>query len=175
MFAPPKFDAAVSVTAASRSSQCRWQEAVAASRHLVDELADVFDPHAGGVAGLEELLARGADAGGRAGQDDVAGIKRDARRQMRQLLGEIENHVASIGILLDDVVDPELDAELLRILDVAGWHDPGTDRAGVVETLLPDPIPFERRRVRQLGAAAEVACRQLVGYGIAGDIVERLL
>src|SRR5215212_98206 len=130
MFAPPKFDAAVSVTAASRSSQCRWQEAVAASRHLVDELADVFDPHAGGVAG----------------------IKRDARRQMRQLLGEIENHVASIGILLDDVVDPELDAELLRILDVAGWHDPGTDRAGVVETLLPDPIPFERRRVRQLGA-----------------------
>src|SRR6476661_2008304 len=99
-----------------------------ALRHLVDKLADVFDPDSRRVARLQELLACGADAGWRAGQDDVTGIKCDPRRQMRKLLGEIEDHVAGVGILLDDVIDPELDAKLLRVLDVACRNDPWTDR-----------------------------------------------
>src|SRR5262249_52363247 len=105
-------------------------------RKLVGQRADAFDPDLGGVAGLEELAARRADAGRRAGQDDVARIERDPRRQVRQLLGQIEDHVAGVGVLLDDVIDPKLDAELLRVLDVACRDDPRADRAGVVEALL---------------------------------------
>ena len=41
-----------------------------------------------------------------------------------------------------------LEAEILRVADVARRHDPGPQRARIVETLLPDPVPLERRRVR---------------------------
>ena len=75
----------------------------------------------------------------------------------------------------DDVVDPELNAELLRILDVARRHDAGADRAGVVEALLADPIPLERRRVWKLVAPSEIARRQFVRDGVAGHVIERLL
>ena len=59
------------------------------------------------------------------------------------------------------------------LMSLAGMM-PGPDRAGVVEALLADPVPFERRGIRKLVALAEVARRQLVGDRVAGDVVERL-
>src|SRR6476660_8355528 len=52
------------------------------SSHLVDELADALDPYPRGVAGLQELPARGADTGRRPGENDIAGIEGDPRRQV---------------------------------------------------------------------------------------------
>src|SRR5438874_2171963 len=70
--------------------------------HFVAELADVLDPELHDIAGLEEFAAAGADACRRAGEDQVAGMERQPRRQMGNLLGEVEDHLASVGILLDD-------------------------------------------------------------------------
>ena len=65
-----------------------------ASRHPVLDLADLLDPEAHHVAALEEFAAPGADAGRRAGQDQVPGIERHAGRQLLDLFGNVEDHVA---------------------------------------------------------------------------------
>src|SRR5262245_30449913 len=73
--------------------------------------ADALDPGLHDVAALEEFLPRQADAGGRAGRDQVARLQGDEGRQMGDLLGQREDHLAGMGVLLDDVVDPELEAD----------------------------------------------------------------
>src|SRR5271170_5220555 len=97
-------------------------------RHPIADLADLLDPQLHHVAGLEELATAGADARRRASEDEVARIKRHAGRQLLDLLGEVEDHVAGIGILFQYAVDPQLEPELLRIADVARRHDPRPKR-----------------------------------------------
>ena len=80
---------------------------VGGSDHRIGQAADLLDPQLDHVARLEEFAAPGPDAGGRAGEDHVAGIKRDAARQLRDLLGQREDHLPGIRILLQHVVDPE--------------------------------------------------------------------
>src|SRR5262245_26743275 len=55
-------------------------------RHLVADLADAFDPDLHHVAGLEVLAPAGADAGGCAGEDQVARMEREPRGEVRDLL-----------------------------------------------------------------------------------------
>ena len=54
-------------------------------------------------------------------------------------------------------------------------HDPGADRAGAVEILLAQPVELERRGVGDLRPLGEVARREIVADGVAGDVVERAL
>src|SRR5262252_7917007 len=119
--------------------------------HPVLELADLLDPQLDHIAGFKELAAPGAGAGGRTGENDVAGMQRHAGRQLRDLLGQGEDHLAGIGILLEHAVDPQFQPELLRIADVACRHDPGPERAGPVEGLVLGPVPLERRGVGHVG------------------------
>ena len=57
---------------------------------------------------------------------EVARLQRDARGEHRDLLGGVEDHLAGVRVLHQLVVDPELDAELVRIpISLAGTiHGP---------------------------------------------------
>src|ERR1700682_2087545 len=86
-------------------------------RHLAGQAPDPLDPDLHHVAGFQEFVAAGADTGRRAGQDQVARMEGEPRRQMGNLLGQVEDHLARVGILLEDIVDPQLEAEILRVRD----------------------------------------------------------
>src|SRR5450432_1256863 len=77
------------------------------TRHLARHADHALDPDFHHVAAIEELVAAGADAGRGAGQDQVARVQGEPRRQMGDLLGQVEDHLARIGILLEHIVDPE--------------------------------------------------------------------
>ena len=140
----------------------------------IGEGSDPFDRDLHHIAGLEELLAREPDAGGRAGEDQVAGLKRHPRREVRDLLGQREDHLARVGILLDHVVHRELDGDVLRVGHVVGRHDPWSERAGAVEAFLAEAIVLERRAVGDMRPLGEVARGEIVGDGIAGDVLKRV-
>src|SRR3954452_14811694 len=95
--------------------------------HLVAQRPDLFDPDLDHIAGFEELAARRPDPGRRSRQDEVAGMKRHPARQSGDLLGQVEDHVLAVGVLFEDIVDPQLEPQVLGIADVARWHDPGPD------------------------------------------------
>src|SRR5262245_31888791 len=113
--------------------------------HRVGQLSEALDPQADGVAALEKSLPANAHAGGRPGQDHVAGLQGHARGQHGDLLGRGEDHPAGMRVLHQLVVDPELQAEVLRIGHLARRHDPRPQRAGAVEALLTQPVEMERR------------------------------
>src|SRR5581483_5557812 len=148
--------------------------APAGSRDLRRQDSDALDLDLHDVAGLQGFAARGADAGRRAGQYQIAGMQGHAGGEMRDLFGDIKDHLASIGILFRDVVDPELDRQILRVGNVFGRHDPGTERTSAVEALLPDPVGLERGRFAHLRTARKVARREIVGDGVAGDVLKRV-
>src|SRR5262249_7896246 len=145
------------------------------SHHPVFDLADLFDPELDHVTRFEELAASSADAGRRAGEDDIAGIERHAGGELLDLLGKRVDHFAGVGILLKDAIDPQFQAELLRIAEVACRHDPRAERAGAIEGLVLGPVPLERRGIGHIGALPTVARRKIVGDGVAGNISERLV
>ena len=78
----------------------------ARSGHLVAQRADLFDPDLDHIAGFEELAARRPHPGRRSREDEVAGMKRHPARQLRDLLGQVEDHVLAVGVLFEDIVDP---------------------------------------------------------------------
>src|SRR6478672_2429459 len=73
--------------------------------HLVREHAATIDLDAHFIAGLEELAARHADAGGRAGGDHIARLQCDVAREISDLLHHIVHEPAGVGILLEHTVD----------------------------------------------------------------------
>src|SRR5262245_18551730 len=145
------------------------------SGDLGGQLADLLDPNLHGIAGLKEFAAGGADAGRCAGEDQVAGMQRHTVRQLRDLLGQVEDHVLAVGILLEHVVDPELEAEILRVADLARRHDPGSERARAVEGLVLGPVSLERRGIANVRPRSTVARGKIVGGGVAGDVAQRLV
>src|SRR6476469_1872644 len=102
---------------------------IVSSGYLVAQRSDLFDPDLDHIAGFEELAARRADPGRRSREDEVAGMERHPARQLRDLLGQVEDHVLAVGVLFEDVVDPQLEPQILGIADVARRHDPGPERA----------------------------------------------
>ncbi len=92
------------------------------------ERTDVFAPQFEAVAGFEILVASGTHTGGGSGQDHVAGMQHDAQRYLRDLFCKREDHLGRVRVLLDRAIDPQPDAESLRIADLARWNDPGSER-----------------------------------------------
>src|SRR6266550_8711283 len=115
---------AASVGRASLSDMGFAQGAGAQSGHLVGQRSDFLDPDLDHIAGLEEFPARCADPGGRAGENEIARVEGRATRQLRDLLGQVEDHMLGVGVLLEDVVNPQLEPEILRVADVVRRHDP---------------------------------------------------
>src|SRR5262245_4694232 len=109
------------------------------SGHLVGQRSDFLDPDLDHVSGLEEFPARRADPGGGAGENEVARMERHSARQLRDLLGQIEDHTLAVGVLLEDVVQPEIEAEILRVTGVARWDSPWGERARTAESLVAGP------------------------------------
>src|SRR5262249_56451703 len=137
------------------------------SGHLFGQRSAFLDSDLDHVSGLEEFPARRADPGGGAGENEVARMERHSARQLRDLLGQIEDHTLAVGVLLEDVVHPELEAEILRVADVARWHDPWAERTGALECLVLGPIGLERRGIADIRASPAVARGQVIGRGVA--------
>src|SRR5262245_65190937 len=86
----------------------RYQNEATACRHdgeppsgePVHQFTDAFDGDAYFITGFQKFAAPSADAGRRAGQDDVARMQRDALGQMRNLLDDVEDQFAGVGRLL---------------------------------------------------------------------------
>src|SRR5258708_33282806 len=114
------------------------------SGDAVLELADLLDPEPDRLARTQEALARHADARRRAGHDEIARLQRNARRKHLDLLGDGKDHLLAVRVLHQLAPHPELEAELLRIADFGGGHDPGSELAGAVEARLAHPVGIER-------------------------------
>src|ERR1051326_3807278 len=106
------------------------------SRDPVAQRPDSLDLQFHDVTGSKELSAPLTDTGRCARENDVARIERHADGQLRDLFGQREDHLAGVGILLDHVVDPQLEREVLRVGDVLGRYHPRPQRTGAVEAFL---------------------------------------
>src|SRR6185312_13228553 len=132
-------------------------------------LAESRDAQCHDVAGLEvarRLLAH-ADAGRRAGRDDVARLQRDEAADIADEMGGAEDHRLGAAGLHALAVDVEPHVQRLRIAHFVPGHEPWPKRAEAVAALALVP-----------GAAAldlEFALGDVVADEVAGDIVERLL
>ena len=80
-----------------------------------------------------------ADAGGRAGRDDVAGLKAQAGRDRGDEGWHVEDEIARVGILPELAVDPTLHVEVLWV-DLVGGHDPRPHGAEAVEGFSEEPL-----------------------------------
>src|SRR6516162_11273925 len=75
----------------------------------------------------------------------------------------------------DHVAYPQLADKTLLVDDVASRHDPRAERTRALEGLVFGPIGLERGGVADVRAPPEVARREIVGRGVAGHVIERLL
>src|SRR5215467_7980475 len=130
----------------------------------VYEHADALDLDLTGVALLHPhrvRLARVADAGRRAGEDDVAGLERHALRDVGDGLGDREHHVVGVVRLHDLPVEPRLDFQTLAAgRQLVGGDHPRAETAGTVEILTHVPLR---------GLALIFAHRAFVAAGISGN------
>src|SRR5436190_8296414 len=123
--------------------------------------AEALDLDPDAVTGLQEArrVEREADAGRRAGQDEVARLQGDRLQQEAHKRLYPEDQIISAGVLAQVAVDPRAQLQRLGAADptelVGGGH-PGPPRAERVGAL----------RARPLGLAAlEVARGDVVGDG----------
>src|SRR5436189_2339055 len=86
--------------------QAKGRMKIAQSNDFGGQCADLLDPDFHHITRLKELAARRSDSGRRAGKDQVAWVKRHGIRELLDLLCEIENHVARVGVLLENVIHP---------------------------------------------------------------------
>src|SRR5439155_8092285 len=80
---------------------------------LVSQHADAVDLRLDDIAVLQVLRrrAREPDAGGRAGEDHVAGKERPAGRRARDDLGHGKEELVGARVLLRDAVDPQRETQ----------------------------------------------------------------
>ena len=112
--------------------------------HRVREGSNSLDPDPYHIARFEELFFRQTYTGRRAGKDQVPWIERDPCREMGDLVGDGEDHLTGVRILLEDIIDPQFDAQVLGICDLLCWYDPRPEGAGCIEAFLTHPIVLER-------------------------------
>jgi hypothetical protein len=88
-------------------------------RHLIADLPDPLDPDFHHIAGLEELLALHADAGRRAGEDEVAGwsARRDDKCEICSASVKIMRDVLE-SCLITPLTQPVGRNHLLRRLEL---------------------------------------------------------
>ncbi len=102
-------------------------------------------------------------------------MQRDAPRQIGDLLGDVEKHLARVRVLLERFVHVGANGELLRVGNIRRRHDPRTERAGAIEILLADPVVAEGRRNMHGIALDAISRGKIVGAGVARDIIEHAL
>ena len=102
-----------------------------------------------------------ADAGGGAGEQQVAGFEGDELAHVGDEVGGGEHQLRGAAGLADHAVDVAADREVgVRTADLVGGHQPRPDRGGVLPRLALEPL--ER-------AVLPVAHRDVVGDGEPGD------
>ena len=85
--------------------------------------------------------------------------------QIRDLLLNAVHHAAGVGILLEHAVDPQLDAQVVRVRHIGRGREPRSHGRGVLETLLPDPIVDERRALALQQVTRKLQSFRLVPNG----------
>ena len=112
-------------------------------------------------------FARVTDTGRRAGENDIAGLQRHAFGEIDERLGKRKHHVVGVVGLHGLAVEPARDLQTFAARrNFVGRDHPGAEAAGAVEILAHAPL----RRV-----ALEFAHRALIGAGIAGNAVDRVI
>src|SRR5581483_10886358 len=109
---------------------------------LLALLAEAFDAERHDVADIEILrrLHAGADAGGRAGGEHVAGQERHELRDIGDAFGDREDHGRGRAGLLAFAVDVEPHRQALRVRDFVPGYEPGPERAESVMRLALCPL-----------------------------------
>src|SRR5690606_15110429 len=150
--------------------------APAASRLLADRPhhglaldAEAVDAGAHRLPALEEdgRLAAHADAGRRAGGDDVAGLEAHEPADIADDPAHAEDHRPGRAVLITMAIDLEPQPRVLRVADLVGRHQPRPERREAVAALALVP--------RAAAVELEAALRQVVDDAVAGDVVERPL
>jgi hypothetical protein len=118
--------------------------------HRVRQCSNSLDPNAYHITGFKKVSSCHAHSSRCAGEDQIPRIQRDSGREMADLFSDGENHLTGVRVLLEDVIDPKLEAQVLRVHYLPCWYDPGADRAGPVEAFLTHPVVLERRGVGDL-------------------------
>ena len=128
--------------------------------------AEAFDAEADGLAGAEEggRLHAHADAGGRAGGDDVAGVEREELAEVADELLHAEDHRGGGAVLAALAVDFEPELEVLRVGDFVFGDEPGAEGAEGVAAFAFGPLAAAVFLERAFG--------DVVGDAVAGDVVE---
>ena len=107
-----------------------------------------------------------ADAGRRAGGDDVARLQRDAGGERLDDGRNVEDQQRSIGVLAQLAVDAAADRRVGQMSISSARHRPGAHRAEGVLRLADQPLAV---------AALQVAGGHVVDDGVAPDVVEGVL
>src|SRR5690606_29841766 len=130
--------------------------------------AEAFHAEPDDAARLEvrrRLLAH-ADAGRRAGGNDVARLQAHELAQVAHEVRHAEDHRARRAVLVALAVDLEPEVELVPVRHFVGRDEPRTDRAERIGALTLDPLAAHFQ--------LEGALRHVVHDAVAGDVIERL-
>ena len=119
-------------------------------------------------AGCEETrrLARRADAGGRAGEDDVAGEQRQHGRQLGDEPRHGEDEIGRARVLHGLAVDRAAEREVVGIGHLVGRDEPRAHR--------PESAPRLAERELRARGELERAVADVLSHGEAGDVRPRV-
>src|SRR5882757_8463374 len=142
-----------------------------------DHLAEPGHPDADNVTGYEPLGRRHPrrHARRRSGRNDVSWPQGSAGAKPLDELVRAGRHLLRERVLAQFIVDPGLDPNVAIASDLVRRNKPRTGRLEGVPAF--GPRHLEERRLVQLLALpdAEVACADVVGDHIAGDMLRRPL
>ena len=132
-------------------------------------LAECIDPEFHDVAGLEELrrLHAEADAGGRAGADDVAGKQGHELADVADEGGHVEDQLIGAAVLAQLAVHSEPHFEGAGIGDFVSGGDERAERRERVATFSLHPLAAAFELKGALGI--------IVVQGVAGDVLHCVL
>src|SRR5437870_5756364 len=109
-----------------------------------------------------------------AGRDDVTGLERVDRGDPLDAARDLVGHVARVVVLLEVPVHPQLYLKTMRIGDLVGRHDVGSDRAeGVARLHLVERVAARRQAAG--GAVDEVRVAEDVAHRLVSADAGRLL
>src|SRR6478736_5630819 len=146
-----------------------------AGDHRIGDLAHAVDLDRDGVARLQQPLrvAEYADAGGRARQDQVAGLERRGSRGVADDLIDAEDEVRGRRVLQRLARDDRPDRERVRVGHL-GARDERADGAERVGRLAARPLAVGELEV----ASRDVICDEVAAHGfervLLGDVLDRL-